>query len=195
MKIVGLTGGIGSGKSTVANFFASLGVPVYIADNTGKYLLANSKVVKRKIIALLGEDAYANNVPNKPFIANIIFNDKAKLAAVNAIIHPKVKQHFKRWIKKQDASYCIKEVAILFENGGNLDCDYTIIVTAPEETRIDRVQNRDNTTREQIASRMKNQWSDKKKIPLANFVINNIDVKITENDVEKLHKKLSKLSV
>lgn len=191
MKIVGLTGGIGSGKSTVAKFFAELGVPIYIADDAGKYLLANSKVVKRKMIALLGDECYINNEPNKKFIANVIFNDKDKLAAVNAIIHPKVAQHFKRWMKKQTSPYCIKEAAILFENGGYLQCDYTILVTAPEDVRIARVQERDNVTKKQVLARMKNQWPDSVKIPLANYVIVNTDIELTKQEVKKLHKKLS----
>lgn len=195
MKIVGLTGGIGSGKSTVANFFAALGVPVYIADDAGKYLLANSKVVKRKVIALLGDKAYTPEGPDKKYIAAVIFNNPGKLAAMNAIIHPKVGQHFKRWLKKQNGQYCIKEAAILFENGGYKQCDYTILVTAPEETRIARVQHRDNTSRKQIKARMENQWSDHKKIPLSDFVLENINLLHTKKEVMKIHLKLSQLSL
>lgn len=191
MKIVGLTGGIGSGKSTVARFFEQLGVPVYIADDAGKYLLATSKVVRRKMIALLGEECYVDGKPNKQFIANIIFNDSDKLASVNDIIHPKVAQHFKRWMKKQTSPYCIKEAAILFENGGYLKCDYTILVTAPEDVRVSRVQKRDNSTREQVLSRINSQWPDSEKIPLANYVIVNVDLEVTKQEVTKLHNKLS----
>jgi dephospho-CoA kinase len=192
MRTIGLTGGIGSGKSTVAKMFAELGVPVYIADDAGKYLLATSKIVRRKMILLLGEECYVDDAPNKPYISNIIFNDSEKLAAVNAIIHPKVAQHFKRWMKKQDAAYCIKEAAILFENGGYTKCDYTILVTAPLDVRITRVQKRDQATREQVISRMNNQWSDAKKTTLADFVIVNTNLDSTLAEVIILHKKLMK---
>ena len=115
--IVGLTGGIGSGKSTVAKAFKALGVPVYIADIEAKKLMQRSKVIKRQLKALLGEAAYVDDKLNKPYIANIIFNDKDYLEKMNAIVHPKVARHFNKWVAKQDTQYVIKEVAILFENG------------------------------------------------------------------------------
>ena len=187
MKIVGLTGGIGSGKTTVAVFFAELGVPVYIADIEAKRLTQKSKVIRKKLIALLGPKTYNETGLNRKFVANAIFNDKELLKQVNQIIHPKVARHFKRWVKKQTAPYCIKEAAILFENGGYKKCDLTILVTAPVAQRVERVLQRDNTTTEAISDRMANQWSDEKKLKLADFRIENIDLEVTEVRVKELH--------
>lgn len=194
MKVVGLTGGIGSGKTSIANLFETLGVPVYIADIEAKKLTERSKYIKKKLIALLGPEAYHTNGLNRAYVASKIFNDSELLAKVNAIIHPRVGQHFKRWLVKQERyTYCIKEAAILFENGGYKNCDATILVTAPEELRIARVMKRDNASRNEIESRMNNQWADKKKIPLATYVIDNVDWEVTKKEVLIIHKKLLKL--
>lgn len=190
MKIVGLTGGIGSGKTTVAKMFATLGVPIYIADFEAKRLTNTSKVIRRKLIALLGEEAYKDDLINRSFVADKIFNDMKLLEQVNRIIHPKVAKHFARWVKKQDAIYCIKEAAILFENGGYENCDLTILVTAPLKERVRRVLERDNTTREAIEARMANQWSDSKKEKLANIIIVNNDLAATRRTVNEVHKKI-----
>ncbi len=191
MKIVGLTGGIGSGKSTVARMFKNLGVAVYIADDEAKQLMNKDQDVKRKIVDLLGDGAYRDDKLNRPFIANIVFNDKSKLEKLNAIVHPAVAHHFDTWKNKQKGDYVIKEVAILFENNGHVLCDYTVLVTAPLEVRIQRVLKRDHTTREQILSRVENQWDDIRKIPLADFVIQNENLKETENQVNEIHSKIS----
>ncbi len=191
MKIIGLTGGIGSGKSTVAKMFKSLNVPIYIADDEAKKLLAKSKVIKRKVIALLGDDAYTKDGPNKPYIASKIFNDPNLLTEMNGIIHPKVATHFERWVSKQEGRYCIKEAAVLFENDGYKKCDATILVTAPEKLRIQRVMARDGVAKEQVLERMKNQWEDEKKLKLANYVIENIDIEMTKKLVYNLHKKIT----
>lgn len=187
MKIIGLTGGIGSGKTTVAGFFAELGVPVYIADIEAKRLTQNSKVIRKKLIALLGPETYNEAGLNRKFVAQIIFNDKELLQQVNSIIHPKVARHFERWVEKQTAPYCIKEAAILFENGGYKNCDATILVTAPLAQRVERVLKRDDTTTEAIEDRISNQWSDEKKLHLADFHIENIDLEVTQARVKELH--------
>jgi len=192
MKIVGLTGGIGSGKSTIATMFSALGVPIYIADTEAKQLMITSKVIRRKLIGLLGENAYRGAALNREFIAKKIFNNTELLENVNAIVHPKVASHFKRWLKKQNGPYCIKEVAILFENGGYKYCDYTILITAPFEARIERVSKRDRTDRQSIENRMGNQWSDEKKSVLADVIIENIELKATQKKVKKIHLFLSK---
>ena len=124
MRIVGLTGGIGSGKTTVANEFKKLGVPVYIADEEAKTLMNKSKVIQRKLKSLFGNEAYENDKLNRPFLAQKIFNNKDYLQQMNAIVHPKVAKHFAKWLVKQNAPYIIKEVAILFENGSDKDCDF-----------------------------------------------------------------------
>ncbi|MEZ4779608.1 MAG: dephospho-CoA kinase [Flavobacteriaceae bacterium] len=192
MKIVGLTGGIGSGKSTVAGFFETLGVPVYIADIEGKRITNTSKVIRRKIIALLGEKSFTENGINSAYVADKIFNNAALLSEVNKIIHPKVRQHFTRWVKKQKGPYCIKEAAILFENEGYKECDLMILVTAPEDIRIERILKRDKTTQKNIKARMSHQWPDEKKIPLSNFIISNIHVEDTKRQVLQIHHQIIK---
>lgn len=192
MKIVGLTGGIGSGKTTVANFFKELGIPVYIADVEAKALMNRSKVIRRKLIKLFGEDAYIDNELNRPFLADKIFNNKELLQEMNAIVHPKVASHFKRWVKKQESPYVIKEVAILFENGSYKQCDLVITVTASVETRISRVIDRDDTTKEKVEKIIDNQWSDNKKIKLSDFVIINEDLDQTKDQVKEIHEKILK---
>lgn len=190
MKIIGLTGGIGSGKSTIAKLFQAMGVPVYIADTEAKKILASSKAVRAKVISLLGLRAYSNDVPNRNYIAQLVFNDPDLLAGLNAIIHPQVHINFLQWVKKQEAPYCIKEAAILFENGGFTECDATILVTAPTKLKIERVLARDKTSLKSIQQRMENQWEDQKKIPMASYVIENIDITSTKNQVQKVHEKL-----
>ncbi|TJY36073.1 dephospho-CoA kinase [Pontimicrobium aquaticum] len=189
-KVIGLTGGIGSGKTTVANMFLELGVPVYIADIEAKKLMNKSKVIKRKLIKLFGEEAYIDGILNKHFIAQKIFNNKNLLEKMNAIVHPKVASHFKRWLAKQEAPYVIKEAAILFENNSYLNHDAIILVVANEEVRIQRVIKRDNSTKEKVKAIISNQWSDEKKKPLSQFVINNTTLLKTRKEVEKTHKKI-----
>lgn len=192
MKIVGLTGGIGSGKTTVAKLFAELGVPTYIADMEAKALMNRSKIIKRKLITLFGEDAYINKDLNKPFISQAIFNNKNLLNEMNRIVHPKVASHFKKWAEKQKTEYVLKETAILFEHGGEKECDFTILVTAPETVRIQRVMERDNRTKDQVLAIIKNQLPEDVKIKKANFVIENTKIQSTKNQVLKVHNKLIK---
>jgi len=194
MIIVGLTGGIGSGKTTVAKQFLEMGIPVYIADEEAKRLMRRSKIIRRKLIKLFGTEAYVGEELNKPFLANIIFNDKNYLQKMNAIVHPKVARHFEKWVLKQEAPYVIKEVAILFENGGHNACDFVITVTAPIETRIKRLLKRDNTSKEKIEAIMKNQWTDEEKVKHSHFVIENIELENTKKQVEKIHKVILKKS-
>ena len=193
-KLVGLTGGIGSGKTTVAKYFEELGVPVYIADSEAKALMNRSKVIRRKLIALFGNEAYLENTLNRLFIAQQIFNDKKLLNAMNAIVHPKVASHFKRWVNKQDSPYVISEAAILFENGSYKKYDFIITVTAPENIRLQRVIKRDNSNKQKVEAIMANQWSDQEKIKRSDFVIENIDLQQTKIQVRKIHKKILKLT-
>lgn len=190
MIIVGLTGGIGSGKTTVAKEFERLGVPVYIADDEAKKLMKRSKIIKRKLIQLFGEKAYVNNELNKPLIANIIFNDKSYLQKMNNIIHPRVAKHFQKWMLKQDAPYVIKEIAVLFENDGYKTCDFIITVTAPKELKIKRLLKRDDTTKAKIEAIMKNQWTDEEKVKRSHFVIKNTMLENTKNQVVKVHSQI-----
>lgn len=190
MTIIGLTGGIGSGKTTVAKEFEALGIPVYIADVEAKKLMLRSKIIKRKLIQLFGEDAYINSELNKPLIGSIIFNDKTYLQKMNTIIHPRVAKHFQKWVLKQNTAYVIKEVAILFENGGEKQCDFIITVTAPKNIRIERVLSRDTTTKEKVEAIMKNQWNDEGKVKRSHFVINNIALNDTKAQVLGIHHKI-----
>lgn len=192
MKVVGLTGGIGSGKTTVANFFRELGVPIYIADDAGKRLMNSSEEIRKAIIALLGPDSYKGKEPDRKFIASQVFSNKKKLEALNAIIHPAVEKDFREWQAKQSAPYVIYEAAILFEKGGYKKCDLNILVTAPMEEKISRLQERDQSTVEEITARMNNQWSDEKKRELADFTIKNENLSQTKHQVETLHEIILK---
>ncbi|TYB77365.1 dephospho-CoA kinase [Bizionia gelidisalsuginis] len=190
MKTVVLTGGIGSGKTTVAKMFAELGVPIYIADDEAKKLMVYSKVIKLKLIKLFGEKAYINNTLNRPFLAESIFNNKELLEQMNAIVHPEVKNHFENWKSRQEAPYVIKEAAIIFENGSYKNYDHIITVHAPETVKIERVLQRDSTTVDRIKAIMKNQWSDSEKIKRSNYVIENLDLDRTRKQVLQIHTNL-----
>jgi len=192
MIVVGLTGGIGSGKTTVLKCFQSFGVPVYIADVEAKALMNRSKVIKRKLIKLFGDEAYVDNMLNKPFIASQIFSNQDLLKKMNAIVHPKVAKHFSNWVKKQNVPYVISEVAIIFENGSQGKYDYIITVVAPEQTRLNRVIKRDNSSEAKVKAIMNNQWTDQQKTEHSDFVINNTDLIDTKLQVENIHSKLLK---
>lgn len=191
-KVVGLTGGIGSGKTTVAKMFEELGVPIYIADIEAKKLINRSKIIKRKLIVLFGDEAYVDNKINRVFVADQIFNNQDLLSRMNQIVHPKVASHFKRWLKKHNSPFVIKEAAILFENGSYKDLDAIITVTAPIEERIKRVTKRDNSTKEKVLAVMRNQWDDKKKVELSDYVINNTTLEKTQEQVLKIHQDILK---
>ncbi len=193
MIVVGLTGGIGAGKSTVAKFFSELGIPIYVADIEAKRLMRTSRTVKAKLIIEFGEEAFIGNEINRSYLAEIIFNDTRKLAAINAIVHPSVRNSFKRWIRKQNSPYVIQENAILFENNTFYNFDYIITVTAPIEEKIARVIARDNVKRSQVIARIKNQIPDEEKIKKSNFVIENIDLISTKKSTQEIHKKILEL--
>jgi len=192
MMVVGLTGGIGSGKTTVAKLFESLNVPIYIADIEAKHLMNNSKEIKSKLVSLFGEAAYLNDELNKPFIADKIFNNKTYLDQMNAIVHPEVGAHFKRWLKQQQTPYVIKEVAIIFEHQQQSQYDLIISVIANKDLRLQRVLKRDHSTSEKVLAIMKNQMSDVDKAKLSDFVILNNDKSTLDNQVQKIHKSILK---
>ena len=190
MMVIGLTGGIGSGKSTVAKEFATLGIAVFNSDEQAKALIANNAQVKKRIMAAFGEKAYLNGEYNRAYIAQIVFNNPEKLAILNGIVHPALAKYFKQWTKKQTSPYVLKEAAILFESGSYKDCDYIITVTAPEEVRIARVMARDHCTEAQVRARMSQQWSDAQRIALSNAVIENIDLESAKEQVKRIHFQL-----
>ncbi|MDT0676715.1 dephospho-CoA kinase [Autumnicola musiva] len=187
MMVVGLTGGIGSGKTTVAGFFRELGIPLYIADDAARRLMNTSEEIRDKIINLFGEASYKDGLPDRKYIASKVFNNSTQLNLLNDIIHPAVARDFKNWQSLQDAPYVIYEAAILFEKDGYKNCDLTILVTAPYEEKIKRLRERDQSSVEEIEARMNNQWSDEKKRKLADFEIENLHREQTGRHVENLH--------
>lgn len=190
--IVGLTGGIGGGKSTIASLFKKLGVPVYMADLEARNLMISSVTVRKEIIKVFGEKSYRGTTPDSKFLAAIVFKQKEKLQQLNAIIHPEVQQHFSAWYSLQDAPYVIKEAAILFESGSYKDCDKIITVTAPVAIRIKRVMERDNVTEAMVLDRVQHQWPDEKKAVLSDFVIENTALDKAAEAVRKIHNTLIK---
>ena len=191
---VGLTGGIGSGKTTAANYFIELGIPVYFADKEAKKLMNSSTKIKNKLIKEFGESTYQKGELNREYLANIVFHNKSKLSIINSIVHPAVAKHFAKWVKKQKTKYVIQENAILFENNTASNFDYIITVTAPLGIKIDRIIKRDSANKEDVLSRMNNQWDDAKKIELSDFVIDNIHLADTKKQVNQIHKKLIKIA-
>ncbi|WP_297702631.1 dephospho-CoA kinase [uncultured Eudoraea sp.] len=195
MKIIGLTGGIGSGKTTVAKLFKELGVPVYNSDLRAKKLMNNSKGIRTAVIDLLGKDSYELERLNKKYIADKVFSNKELLQKLNSIVHPAVRKDFSRWVKKKKTLYVIQEAAILFENNAYSNFDKIILVKAPKEVRLERIIARDNGSKEEILARMENQWDDSKKIPLSDYIIENIDLDKTKLQVEQIHRQLIKTAV
>ncbi|MFC4096997.1 dephospho-CoA kinase [Euzebyella saccharophila] len=191
MITVGLTGGIGSGKTTVAKMFQELGVPVYNSDKEAKTLMISNGEVKEQIIQLLGEEAYVEGILNREFISKKIFNDPKLLRSMNAIVHPSVRKDFILWREEKETPYVIQESALIFETGSQEFYDQIVFVTAPQEERINRVMLRDpNSNRKKVEERISNQLPDSKKAPFSHFVIENLDLKNTYKQVEDIHLKL-----
>jgi len=193
MKIIGLTGGIGSGKSTIAKWFSESGIPVYNSDLEAKKLMNENEKIIFELTELFGEKTYENGVYNSKFVASKVFKDKELLRKLNQIVHPEVFNHFHHWVKNQTAVFLVKEAAILFESGSYKDCDAVISVVAEEKIRIERVMKRDEISEEQIRQRMNNQWTDEQRIKLSDFVIeNNSDLETLKAAFHKLYKNLLK---
>ncbi len=183
-KIIGLTGGIGSGKTLVANYIKSKGIPVYIADEEAKKIMETQEVIQM-VQTTFGNNVISDKKIDRSKLAQQVFNNPEKLQKLNAIIHPLVKQNFDLWLKNhQNFPFVVKEAAILFESGSYKYCDSIITITAPLETRLQRVIDRDNTNRESVLSRMKNQWLEEQKIAKSHFVIHNISMEDTKNQVD-----------
>ncbi|WP_405607628.1 dephospho-CoA kinase [Polaribacter sp. Asnod1-A03] len=195
--VVGLTGGIGSGKTTVANIFKQFKtVEIYCADDEAKKLMNTSVEIKSKLIDLFGEESYIDNQLNRSFIASIVFKDKTKLNALNAIVHPVVKKHFKDYLNKRSGKdYILYENAILFESKSNLKCDIIISVFAPKDIRIERTMLRDGSVKKEVENRINNQWLEGKKLLQSNYVINNFNNKDLDFQVFTIHNILTKKRV
>ncbi|MGV1012375.1 MAG: dephospho-CoA kinase [Flavobacterium sp.] len=185
--IIGLTGGIGSGKTTVANYLLSKGIPVYISDVEAKKVMAFPEIISQ-ITAVFGAEVLGeNNTLNRDKLASIVFNHPDKLKQLNAIVHPAVKKHFEQWVgNNKNFPYLVKEAAILFESGSYKDCDAVITVSAPLETRIARVIERDGTTREKVLQRINNQISDDERIAKSQYVITNENFEQTEIQIDAI---------
>ena len=194
MLKVGITGGIGSGKSTVARVFETLGVPVYNADDAAKKLMQEDPELKEKISLLLGDESYKDGQLNRSWISANIFGKPDKVKALNALVHPATIKDAHEWMSRQTTPYSLKEAALIFESGSEKELDYVIGVYAPEELRIQRVIRRDDTTREAILQRMRNQLNEEEKIKRCDFVITNDDDQLVIPQVLALNQQLLKLS-
>ena len=193
MKIIGLTGGIGSGKTKILNVFKAKGVPCYEADLASKKLIESDLFLFSEIKKIFGSDIYLDAKLDRKKVADIVFNSPEKLMRLNALVHPIVAADFDEFLTHQKSHYVIKEAAILFETGGDKKCNAKILVTSPIETRIERVMKRDNISRKKVLERINNQWEDKLKIPLADFIINNTNWENTLTDITAIHKQLMKM--
>ncbi len=194
MKHIGLTGGIGSGKTTVASFFEELGIPVYNSDRRARYLMEHRKELRKGIVDLLGSRAYTGEQLNTRFVARKVFSDGDLLSQLNALVHPVVREDFKEWAGRQETPYVLQEAAVLFENGGYRNLDKVILVTAPRQERIRRVVARDGSSTADVTKRMDHQWPDSRKRELADFTIENSELENTRKQVLAIHRELLKTS-
>lgn len=190
--LVGITGGIGSGKSTACRIFSILGVPIYYADDRAKWLMAHDEDLKQAIIFNFGEESYtADGELNRVFLASVVFPDEKKVAIINGLVHPAVKKDFENWADDQTAPYVLKEAALLFESGSYKELDKIINVSAPLKTRITRVMMRDrHRTEKQIHEIIDKQLSDEEKNAKSDFVIKNAENKLLIPQVLEIHRKL-----
>ena len=190
-KIIGLTGGIGSGKTTVANLFASLGIPVFNADDAAKQLMQNSPILKNQLIQQFGDKVYEQGQLNKSYLASIVFADPEKLAILNSIVHPVTIQAALDWAQQQTSPYVIKEAALIFESNASEGLDFVIGVKAPLALRIERVMKRDQCTQAEVEKRMQHQISDTIKMKLCDKVIVNDDIQLITPQVIAIHEAFS----
>lgn len=191
MLHVGITGGIGSGKSTIARIFRILGIPIYNADTKAKWLMANNPQLKESIVNAFGEDSFVGNSLNRIYLAERVFNDKKLVSKLNSLVHPQVAVDFERWCTEQHADYIIKEAALLIEVGSSSDLDFMILVTAPEKLRIERIKNRDpQRSLEQIKNIMQNQMNVEDAKVSANFIIENDESQLVTPQVISIHNQL-----
>ena len=190
MILVGLTGGIGSGKSTVINYFKELGITCYQADDEAKKLMNSDKGLIKKIKNSFGNSIYINSKLDRKKLSAIVFTDKQKLELLNSIVHPYVNRHFENYCKGLEDIYIIKEVAIIFEIGTQNKFDKIILVRAPKEDRVKRIINRDKCNRQDAINRINNQIADDDKIDQCDFIIDNINLEEISNKVLKIHNSI-----
>ena len=190
MYKVSITGGIGSGKSTVCDMLSGYGVAVYVADDRAKELMTDSEQLRSALVAAFGEATYDGGKLNRAYLAESVFSNTEALARLNAIVHPAVMADFDRWADEQEGDYVVLESAILFEAGLDDRVDTTVAVMAPKDIRLQRAMQRDGATREQIERRMDNQLSDDRRCTLSKYAIVNILLEDLQDDVEQLHRRL-----
>ena len=184
---VGLTGGIGSGKTTIANIFKQLGVPIYFSDNRAKYLMLNNQFLLESLISLFGDKVVVNGILNRSYIASKVFSNPKELIKLNALVHPFVQKDFDDWSASQCSVYVIKEAAILFETGANKLLDKVVLVESPKDLKVSRVMLRDRITKEEVLMRMSKQWPDDQKRTYADYIIYNDEENPLINQILKLH--------
>jgi dephospho-CoA kinase len=195
MLKIGLTGGIGSGKSLVAKIFKSLGIPVYPADERAKSIYNTNGFVKSEIINLLGKSLYQDNKIKRKKLAELIFSDKNLLEKVNQIVHPAVRKDFENWCQQYtNKKYVLQEAAILFESGGNKHMDHVITVDAPLEIRINRVIERDGISRDMVQERIRHQMNDEERNKLSDFIVYNDGTRMLLPQVLDIHQKIKELA-
>ena len=193
MLKLGLTGGIGSGKTTVAHIFEVLSIPVYYADSAARDLMNNDPDLKKKIITSFGPDTYKNGELNRTYLGSIVFQNSEKLNLLNSIVHPVTIRNSENWMENQKTPYAIKEAALIFEAGLEKHLDYVVGVTAPESLRIQRVVERDHVTKQKVLDRMRHQMDEKEKISRCDFVIQNDGIQALLPQVLAIHEKLLKV--
>lgn len=187
---IGLTGGIGSGKSTIARIFEVLGIPVYYADLEAKRIMNEDELLRRQIIEHFGEKAYGESGLDNKYLADIVFNNRQQLELLNSLVHPATIRDGERWMQQQKTPYAIKEAALIFESSSQAHLDYVIGVSAPEPLRIHRAMQRDQITREAVLARMQKQIQEIIKMRLCDFIIYNDEQQLVIPQVMGLHQKL-----
>ena len=186
MKIIGLTGGIGSGKTILAKEFSKNYIQVYNSDERAKFLMNNSKDLKDSLIKCFGSNTYVDDSLNKTYLSSLIFNDRKSLELMNSIVHPQVEKDFMGWMKTKDEKYVIYESALIFETGSYKRNDFNILVTSDISVRINRIMNRDKIDKSLAMLKINNQWKDEKKIPLADYIFVNSTIDENIQTVKKL---------
>lgn len=190
-KVIGLTGGIGAGKSYIAGLFQQKGIPVYDSDSEAKKLMHQPKVIQQ-LQQIFGDEVIENNSVNRKKLAALVFHQPEKLKLLNGLIHPLVKQHFENWKSKQATTFVLKESAILFESGAYTSCDFIITVEASIEVRIQRVVQRDGVTPAEVSARIQNQWTSEQRILKSDFVIHNTETQNVQEQVNQIFEQLLK---
>lgn len=192
MLKLGVTGGIGSGKSLVCNIFTALGTPVYHADERAKILVNTHDEIRKTILKEFGETSFTGSHYNKQYMASIVFKDPKRLQILNSIIHPMVEEDFRKWCQKHNYYYVVHEAAILFESGAHKHMDYTLLIDAPVNLRIERVTKRDNISKQQVELRIANQWATDKIREMADWVIVNNGKSLILPQIMEIHNFLIK---